>query len=260
MKIQKILFGLGVGMGFFFTAAAAKSFHEDPEKPKPRKEEYPWMSIQEWYKRHEKNKALAEMGKAKVVFYGDSIVEGLFWSKAFQRFAERYEALALGIGGDRTAQLLWRLRHGEVGHLKPDHVFLLIGINNFGHLNQSPEEVARGVLACAKELRLRFPETILHILAIFPSGEKSTDPLRAKIKEANALIAEGRLKIKHTRFHDLSSIFLDKNGNIPKALMEDFLHPTEKGRELWMRETEKIINKRKRVKKFLFFSDPLHEH
>lgn len=45
------------------------------------------------------------------------------WEKHFGHL----RAKAFGIGGDRTEHLLWRLRHGEMGHMDPAVVVLLIG-------------------------------------------------------------------------------------------------------------------------------------
>ena len=62
------------------------------------------------------NKRASEAGeKAQVIFIGDSITQG--WEGAGKEVWARYyaprNAVNLGIGGDRTQHVLWRLENGE---------------------------------------------------------------------------------------------------------------------------------------------------
>jgi lysophospholipase L1-like esterase len=138
-------------------------------------------------KRHEgflkdKEEALKN-GPVQLVFLGDSITDG--WRKTdkekgdspqFKLFKERwgtkYNALNLGIGGDRTEHVLWRLDQGEVDGLKPKALMLMIGTNNLGN-NQSPEDTILGVTAIVKELREKLPETKILLLAVFPPRQQA---------------------------------------------------------------------------------------
>ena len=96
----------------------------------------------------------------ELLFLGDSITESLrgectrpecledlpaAWSKLFAP----HHALALGVSGDRTENLLYRLSHGEVDALTPKLTVIEIGTNNlaFGH---SAEATALGVQAVVR--------------------------------------------------------------------------------------------------------------
>ena len=172
------------------------------------------------------------------MFIGDSITDGWrnrdlqVWTKSY---APRH-ALNLGIGGDRTQHVLWRIQRGELDGLKPKAVVLMIGTNNTGKERDgsprnSTAEVIAGVKAVVKQIRAKLPKSKLLLLAIFPRGA-ANGPERAQIKEINAAIAkldDGQM----IRFLDIGKVFLAEDGSIPKTIMPDLLHPNEQGYQLW---------------------------
>jgi hypothetical protein len=49
-------------------------------------------------------------------------------------YGAEFNALALGIGGDQTENVLWRITHGEFAQAQnPQFVVLMMGINNILH-------------------------------------------------------------------------------------------------------------------------------
>lgn len=215
------------------------ALREDPILAAPLPADYDWMSVAQWHAKHEAYAAEAARGEAEAVFYGDSITEVLPQSEAWKKRHRSPQSAAFGISGDRTAQMRWRIENGECGNLKPKNAYLLIGTNNFGHFNHSAQEAASGVIAAALALRSRLPQARLTIFSIFPAGQLPSNPLRAKIRTANALIHaldDRRL----TRVVDLEKIFLASDGSIPASLMADFLHPTEAGYEAWMSAVDSL--------------------
>lgn len=214
--------------------------YEDPSTAKPLSEDVAWMRAAAWKARHRSHCETAGLGLAEIVFYGDSITQSLVDSAAWKEISTRHKAVAFGISGDRTPHLLWRIENGEVGKLKPRLAFVLIGTNNIGHLDQSPEDVARGILAIAAALRKRMPATTLVIHGIFPAGELPSDPIRARIKAVNSLVANVDDGHK-TKFLDLSQSFLTREGVIPSTLMPDFLHPSEAGYAIWMKQLKPLF-------------------
>jgi lysophospholipase L1-like esterase len=149
-----------------------------------------------WVKRHEDFVAEAEKGSVDLLFLGDSITDGwrnkgrAVWDK---NCAPRH-ALNLGISGDRTQHVLWRMENGELKNLKPKVVVLMIGTNNTGKerdgkpRNTTPE-IIEGVSAVVKGLRAKLPDSKILLLAIFPRGEKDT-PIRDQLKEINTSLAK----------------------------------------------------------------------
>jgi lysophospholipase L1-like esterase len=161
------------------------------------------------------------------VIVGDSITEG--WDAGVWReFFGRYHALKLGIGGDKTQQVLWRMDHGELDGLAPRVFVLLIGTNNIGDPGATPETIARGIRKVVEEARRRLPKTVVLVLGVLPRGELASDANRAEIAAINAHLAQ--LEDGATvRYLDIGARFLAPDGSIRREVMRDFLHPTVEG-------------------------------
>lgn len=193
----------------------------------------------DWVERHN---AILELNKsgaanAQVVLLGDSITH--FWggepksprvsgATSWEKYLAPHKPLNLGFGWDRTENVLWRLRHGEVAGLKPKAYVVLIGTNNF-QVN-SVAETVDGIEEVCEEIRRRSPGAKLLLLAILPRGETPND-LRNKAADANALLKTRVAKLAD-KYLDLSDRYVGPGGRISKAIMSDFLHPTDKGYEI----------------------------
>ena len=186
-------------------------------------------------KRHDqflKDKAAQlEKGPIQVVFIGDSITDG--WRgggrEVWQKNYGKYNALNLGIGGDRTEHVLWRIEHGELDGLEPKAVVMMIGTNNIG----SPAaEIIAGVKADVAAVHGKLPNAKILLLGVFPRGQAATDPSRAKIKQVNEAISQLNGK-EGVTYLDIGQKFLDADGTLPKSIMPDALHPNKKGYEIW---------------------------
>lgn len=205
------------------------------DKPMPRVIAYSWMSLDKWRAFHTDDLARAK-DAMDVLFIGDSITEawdksGLkVWDEAFVPL----NAANFGIGGDTTQNVLWRITEGGVlEQARPRVVVLMIGTNNFGLHEDSPEAVVRGVTAVVKTLRQKLPEATLVVLDIFPRSEKSGDAMRRQISVANEQIAKigaGDDKVRHLRIWDQ---FLENDGTLSKEIMPDRLHLSERGYRIW---------------------------
>ena len=209
--------------------ASVVSAAEESTTPMPRMTEYSWMSIAEWYRRHADDVEAAAKGDARLVFAGDSITQIWEGSPAYQRDFEKFNPVNLGVGGDRTENLLWRLQHGGEGNLDPEVVVLLIGVNNLGQRHDTPEAVFHGVRANLNELKNAFPSAKILLLGVFPFEESPDSPVRGDVKQVNLLIrsfADDRVTVM-----DVGDIFLEKDGSISKDILGDFLHPTPAGYE-----------------------------
>ena len=184
-------------------------------------------------KAHESFVATAKKGEAQVVFLGDSITAG--WNGAgkevFKEYA-KYNAANFGIGGDRVQHVLWRVENGEFEGIKPKAVVLMIGTNNSGTAENSPEQIAAGIKNIIDAIHKRTPETKVLLLAIFPRGPgEANNPGRAKNKAVNALIAkldDGKL----VHYFDIGPKFLQPDGTLTKDIMPDLLHLSPKGYQI----------------------------
>lgn len=191
--------------------------------------------------RHEqflKDKADAlTKGPVELLFVGDSITDAWRGGAQNKLYVERWgkhNPLNIGISGDKTQHVLWRLEHGEVDGIKPKAVVVMIGTNNLGNPPKAaPEQTAAGVKCVVETLHEKLPESKILLLGVFPRGAKANDPYRAQIKTANDAIAKLEDDGGHVKYLDIGAKFLDKDGNLPPDIMPDALHPNEKGYQIW---------------------------
>ena len=184
-------------------------------------------------KQHQSFVELAKKGEAQVVFLGDSITAGWNGQKAlFDKEYAQYKAVNFGIGGDRTQHVLWRVENGEFDGIKPKEVVLMIGTNNSGVGENSPEQIANGIHNIIDAIHKRSPETKILLLAIFPRGAtEKNNPGREKNKKVNALI-EKFDDGKKVHYLDIGPKFLTADGTLSTEIMKDLLHLTAKGYQI----------------------------
>lgn len=204
-----------------------------------------WKSY-DWVARHDEILALNKPGamRADVVLIGDSITH--FWSgepkakrvagkDSWEKWIAPHHPLNLGYGWDRTENVLWRLRHGEIAGLKPKAFVVLIGTNNLSGFNP-PAETAEGVAEVCRELRRQAPQAKVLLLAILPRQAKP-DATRQRVTDTNKLLqAHMLLKSQGPQiadaYVDLTDKLVEADGSILKETMSDYLHPTNKGYEV----------------------------
>lgn len=195
-----------------------------------------------WMKRFNELSTRAQGFDGELIFIGDSITQGWenegkeVWAK---EFAPR-GALNLGIGGDRTQHVLWRLANGNFDGIKPSRsgkrwVVIMIGTNNTGQGNDpnrnTPEQIADGIVAITQAVEDAMPDAKILLLGVFPRGEYP-NPQRDDIKVINGYtpIMQDR---HHIFFKDIGPTFLTSTGIITKDIMPDFLHLSPKGYQMW---------------------------
>ena len=174
-------------------------------------------------------------GEFGLLLIGDSITD--WWpAKGKESYAAflPWKPLNLGVSGEHTEHVLYRLLNGELDGIKPKAAMIMIGTNNLGHsAEEKPEWTAAGVKKIVETVRTRLPQTKILLLAIFPRNAKVADPIRQRIVAANKLIApiaDG----KTITFMDISDKFMDAEGNLKSDLMPDLLHPNATGYQVWL--------------------------
>jgi lysophospholipase L1-like esterase len=204
-------------------------------------------------KRHEqfmkdKEEALKK-GPIQLVFLGDSITDA--WrnrdseqNKLYKDRWGQYNPLNLGISGDKTEHVLWRLEHGELDGLAGGTklVMIMIGTNNLGNPPRAtPQDTAEGVRCVVKTVQAKLPEAKILLLAVFPRGKAPGDPFRGQIKTVNDEISkldDGR----NVKYLDIGNRFLSKDGTLPKEIMPDGLHPNAAGYQSWADAVGPVID------------------
>ena len=201
----------------------------------------------------------ARLPAVKLVFVGDSITDFWLlgddpwipgrmhgrrvWDESFGGALPQNHALNIGISGDRTEHLLFRIlpkTQGGLGELDaaalaPDFFVLMVGINN-SYAPEAPvaDSVYEGVLAVMRSLHARKPATRLLLQSILPTSEPSRDdtvvrPVNAQL----AALAKNPEFASFTIWLDLYPSFVDSNGRQDARLFVDGLHPSEAGYRIW---------------------------
>jgi lysophospholipase L1-like esterase len=195
-----------------------------------------------WMKRHESFNERVKQGNVDLIFIGDSITQG--WEGAGKKVWEEHyakrNAVNLGIGGDRTQHVLWRLDHGNIDGIKPKAAVIMIGTNNSG--SNTSEQIAAGITAIVEKLRTKLPETKILILGIFPRGEDNNSKQRQVNAGANEIVK--KLADDKTVFYlDIGPKFLAEDGKLSREIMPDLLHLNEKSYGIWAESIEPTLKK-----------------
>jgi lysophospholipase L1-like esterase len=199
----------------------------------------PW-----WTTRHAALLAqIAADADPEVVLIGDSITQNYDKSKlpdenfrpTWDRFYAPRHALNLGFSGDTTANLLWRLRNGEVNGIAPKVAVLLIGTNDTAK-GVSTDATVCGIDAAITEIQRRLPKTRILLLGVLPSDispEKS-----AADAAVNAALAARYRHDRRVMYRNVGAVFRRGDGTLDTTIFYDprltdrharALHPDTRG-------------------------------
>ena len=168
-------------------------------------------------------------GKVDLAIVGDSITarwNGDTWTKHWGS----YRAVNMGIGGDRTQNVLWRLENGQLDGYQARLFVVMIGTNNLWDKTADPADVAVGIKAILTLIQSKQPQAKILLLSIFPRGDKP-NPGREKITAVNDLISKFADGAVH--YLDIGDKFLEPDKSISKEVMHDSLHLAPKGYDIW---------------------------
>jgi beta-glucosidase len=178
-------------------------------------------------------------GDVDLIFVGDSITMG--WDGPGRAIWKYYygdrKALNLGVNGDRTEHVLWRLQNGNLEGIQPKVAILMIGVNN--SWGDSAADIVAGIKAVVAVLRSKLPETKVLLLDILPVG-KSFNSKRGELLQVNQTVQNLHDGV-NIIYLPVGNFFLDKNGSISKSIMPDYLHPSELGYDIWARNMETTL-------------------
>src|SRR5687768_7202540 len=221
--------------GLIFTATCLLHAQHSAVIPVPRALETNWTKRAKLL-----DERVKETPDTQVLFIGDSITQGwespMGGSNVWKRFYERRKAVNLGIGGDRTQHVLWRLERSPLEDVKPKAAVVMIGTNNSNGEDNTPGRIVEGIEAIVKKLRARLPNTRILLLAIFPRGE-NFNAQRGKLTQINQVL----MKLhdgQNVHFLDIGHRFLNSDGILSGEIMPDYLHLSEKGYQIWAEAIE----------------------
>ncbi len=166
-----------------------------------------------------------------LVFIGDSLTEGWesnpeLWAHFFGRHAAN-----LGLSGDRTEGVLWRLAaHRQMAGMAPAVAVVLIGTNNIRA--NPPEEIALGIAEVVRAIVRDSARTRIVLMALLPRGTGAADPAQAAVRAVNRLIAACGDDDRVT-FVDLGPLLAAAAGGLPPVVSPDHLHLNPVGYAIW---------------------------
>ena len=187
---------------------------QDTDNPAVRKLNRDIPRHKDFLKRIEESK-----GAGDVIFLGDSITNGWEGQKAWQEHFGSFNPVNLGIGGDQTGHVLWRITDGhELDHLKPKAAVIMIGTNNTGA--HSAEQIAGGIKAIVEELKRQKPDIKVLVLGVFPRGngfdaERSVEQIAEGVKPINEELKKEKPDAK--RLNAAVRDLVLQRGTIPAA-------------------------------------------
>jgi lysophospholipase L1-like esterase len=178
-----------------------------------------------------------------VLFVGDSITG--FWRrganhKSWQDLIAPLNAYNLGVAGDLTENVLWRLQNGELAHIHPKVIVLMIGTNNLWR--DSAGDVAKGMDVILDTIHHATPDAKVLLLGILERTDREARPdFESKRTEINKSLhdrADGK-RIFYLYFGDK---FLDQDGKLAHGFLADGLHPTPRGYQVWAEQIRPVLD------------------
>jgi lysophospholipase L1-like esterase len=158
-------------------------------------------------------------GAGDVVFLGDSITQGWEGQKAWQDHFGPFKPVNLGIGGDQTGHVLWRITDGqELDRLNPRAAVIMIGTNNTG--SHSAQQIAGAIKDIVGELKRQKPHVKVLVLGVFPRGraadaERSVEQIAAGVTSITEELKKEAPDVKH--LNALVRTFEQQRGTVPAA-------------------------------------------
>jgi beta-glucosidase len=196
-----------------------------------------------WLKLHEAHvkTVQANQGPVDVLLVGDSIT--IQWGDSWAKQFPDRKAVNIGIGGDKTQNVLWRLDHGGVEGLQPKAIVLMIGNNNMFFTPETGlEAAAKGIEMCVKNLREKFPDAPLVVAKILPAhapGNRFYEDIKLTNTALDALKLESDPKV---RVLDLWSDFTNADGTIKKDLFTpDNIHLSSAGYAVYAEKLKPLL-------------------
>lgn len=194
----------------------------------------------------------AKSGPCDVLLVGDSITQqwgspldkGVL-NEAWQKHFADYRAINIGIGGDKTQNVLWRLDHGGVDGLQPKVVIVMIGNNNMFFAPETGiEPVARGVQVVVANVREKFPQAAVIVAKILPChapGVRFYEDIKKTNHAMDALKLDADSKVT---ILDLWNDFANYDGTLKNELFTpDKIHLSPAGYAVYAERLKPLLDK-----------------
>ena len=257
-----------IAIGSICGSASATDFIAT--KPTPR--------VEYWQDRYAQiDAAVADVKSlpaVKLLFVGDSITDfwllddnpwmpekkcgRLVWDESFQQPGSKNFALNIGVSGDRTEHLLFRLlpkAQGGMGQidapqLAPEYIVLMIGINNSWAAEEpAADSMFEGARAVILALHERKPGVPIILQSLLPINDEPKDAhLVQPVNKRLRALAESEPFKGYVSFLDLYPSFVDSSGKQISRYFNDGIHPSLEGYRVWRDQLVPFIDGLRRGK------------
>lgn len=191
-----------------------------------------------WYTRHEEKLKEVKKGDVDVVLIGDSITHYWERSPSYGYYFGERKVLNLGFGGDKTQNVLWRIKEGQLDGLSPKVISLLIGTNNSN--NHTAQDTLLGIEKILSVLKEKCPKSKILLTSILPRSDKKLDGVNKQVNRKLPKFADN----KTVFYIDLYQSFLKENGEMNMDYYwRDGVHLIEQGYAKWGGAMEPYISK-----------------
>ncbi len=242
----------------------------DPTLPISRVEYSGWKLAFMWNVKLSKDFiAKTGMSQPDVIFLGDSFIEattGTFnkgleqgllagspaaqeldrikalYDKTFTKTnGGKYDGLSLGIAGDTSPNVLWRIKQHEMRTFTPKVWWLAVGRNDMFRTKCSEEVTLMGIIRVVEELMNRNDGATIVINSLLPmspgktlqvEGHWFTDDMCKSIQEVNRQLKDFAKKHSHVVFFNADETLVEARGKskyIIKKYYADKMHPSYEG-------------------------------
>lgn len=187
----------------------------------------------------------AQPKDADIILLGDSLTSA--WkTKDLEEKLDGFKVLNLGLGSDRTQQVIWRLNQMNATHYNPKYVLLWIGTNN---LRTDPAcAISKGIVAIldimtnywknSQIIVIETPPRGLDFSAYMPQRLEIYDAAKAKFKDQNVRFLNvddeltcGGMRQFTEEYHIRAKIY-KKVPSPCASYKRDLLHLTKDGYEI----------------------------
>lgn len=233
----------------------------------------PLKRVEYWQQREAAiNAAVADtksLPDVKLLFVGDSITDFWLlgdnpwvkgqrcgrkvWDESFGQRGSANFAFNIGISGDRTEHLLYRLQpraQGGLGQidaseLNPEFIVLLVGINNSWAVEEPvADSVFEGVRAVIHALHAGKPNARIILQTLLPTNEEPrNDEVVRPVNRRLVALASSPPYANYVSLLDLYPAFVDASGKQIDSLFNDGLHPSETGYRVWRDQLVPFLDK-----------------
>ncbi len=181
----------------------------------------------------------------KIIFFGDSIIECFNLDQYYPNF----HLINKGRGGDTVSGLIQRLEP-DVISLKPLKLFILIGTNDLGDENITPNYILSIYEKLISLILEKLPKLNLFILSILPTNptiEVDYTNFNGRINKNKDIDVTNqglkKLLIKYSfKYIDISENLRDSNKFLKKEITEDGLHLNNDGYDILSKIIEPFLS------------------